>query len=311
MMDLFFSFNTKQELIVVDGQTYTHEIGALLKCIIDTDWMMLLHQVEQWAQNGTPAAFWGKHIDSLLQSLQCHPLIRKLLAEMSDKKIVVQEIEKLIETQKALKHVCETLVDEHRDEYAIRLYELFHEEITQETQLWLSRMEEVRTSSDGKTLQLADQLQQDFPVIFSTKNLQTIAFRELRFICTNHFYIRKCVNCRNFFWTKSTTKMYCNRPVPLRKTNCSQYGPRRKRQMEKRPAYKLYWNQRDRMLSQALHRNDHSVFYTWLKETAPYKERARRGDISLEEMLHILNEIERHLYPSLSSKTQKLLSSEG
>lgn len=310
-MEIYFSFNTKQELIILNEQKYTHEIGALLQCVTDTDWSALQSQVELWAENGVPAVCWGKHIDTLLQSVQCHPLIRKLLADASGKGTVIQEIKDLIEAKRVIKHIFETLVDEDRNEYAMRLYELFHEEITSDVRMWLNELDTIKAMPDEKILPLyRNELEinlKDFPVVFITDRLQTILFRELRFICTNHFIIRKCINCRNFFWTRSTTKMYCNRPVPLRKTNCSQYGPRRKRQMEKRPAYKLYWHQREKTFSRSLQAKDHSLFRAWLRATDPYKNRAKHGDISLEEMAHNLSVIEQRIFPTRFSTTQEML----
>ena len=121
---------------------------------------------------------------------------------------------------------------------------------------------------------------------------------ELRQLCIDQHIIRKCANCRRFFWTRITKKIYCSRIAPGRATTCSQYGPRRKRQIGKRPAFNLYWKYRTEAFQRMSQEKDSRAFQAWVKATQPYKEAARRGEISVEEMKRIMEKTEIQVFPA-------------
>lgn len=296
-MEFHFSFSPKEELIVIDEHVYTHDIGALIQCVIDTDWIEIQNQVELWMKHEIPSLYWGKHIEKILVNVNCHPAIRNYLVKVSENGILAKEIQSISKTKEILRTMFETLVDEDKNEYAMCIYELFHEQFRQGTEGIIEKLDNMKWVSAAMQSILTDDLKKKFRMLYVTDDLSMLLYREVRFLCSNHFIIRKCINCRNFFWTQSTTKMYCSRAIPHRKATCSQYGPRRKRQLEKRPAYKLYWSQRNKIFAQAMRDENAQAFRRWVKAAAPYKELSEHGDITLEEMAHALNIIEGQIFP--------------
>ena len=126
-MEFYFSFNQKTELIVVDEQRFTHDIGALLQCVIDTDWTAIQKQINLWIKKEIPSICWSKHVDQMLEYSKCHPVLRKYLYHTAENGTLSGEIQMLTETKETLNAIFEALVDEDKNEYAMRLFELLHE----------------------------------------------------------------------------------------------------------------------------------------------------------------------------------------
>lgn len=304
-MEFLFSFNNKYEFIIVNDHLYKNNIGALITNVIDIDWESLQNQISEWVKNEIPVACWDKQVDAILDSLKCHHVVRLYLMEAVYKKTLPDKLKELSETKQKLVSILEFLVDENANDYISKLYEQFHDDVNCNVQTYFQVQKQVKTIPRQKQAIIKKQNPVEINIRFSTDNIEAIIFRELRFICANQFVIRKCAHCRRFFWTRTTNKVYCNRIVQGKKATCNQYGPRRKRQIEKRPAYNLYWNHRAKAFHTAIKQDDKLAFQAWIKEAQPYKSLARRGEISLEDMCDALVKIEQRIFPTGCSKNQK------
>lgn len=300
-MKFQFSFEGKYELIFANGQPYQNNIGALMTSVIDMDWEVFKSQVNDWRQKEIPYVCWDKQVDAILKAVKCHPVLRAYLLSAVYDRTLIEKLQTLSETKTILHSILETLVDEDRSDYVIRLYEALNRLINTKSQVCIDSAEHVKRMRISEQKQIKTQLPEGMRVSFVTEEITALVFRELRHLCTNEFIIRKCAHCRGFFWTRTTNKVYCTRIVPGRHATCSQYGPRRKRQVDKRPAYNLYWTYRARAFHLSADEGNRQAFQTWIAATQPYKGRARRGEISLEEMHTLLKNIEQQVFPAAGS----------
>ena len=269
--------------------------------VIDMDWAVFQSQVNDWRQKEIPQVCWDKQVDAILKAVKCHPVLRIYLMSAVYDRTLIEKLQMLSEAKMILHSILETLVDEDRSDYIVRLYDELHRLTNTNSQICLDSAEHVKRMRLSEQKQLKALLPEGMRVSFETEEITALIFRELRHLCANAFIIRKCAHCRGFFWTRTTNKVYCTRVVPGRHATCSQYGPRRKRQVDKRPAYNLYWTYRARAFHLSANEGNRQAFQTWITATQPYKGRARRGEISLEEMNTLMQKIEQKVFPSAVS----------
>ena len=277
-MEFQFSFGKKHELILVDKKPYIHHIGTLIQSVLDTDWCSLKRQIELWELGEIPSVCWESTMEQILKAADCHPVILLWLCDGAKQNALIkQRIDGLTELRERIRTLMEDLVDEDQYGYITRFYELFSDRS--------------RWKGTARTTELDGS--------FTGTTVESVVYYELQYLCKNRFFIRKCACCRRFFWTYYTNKVYCNRPVPGRSRTCNQYGPGAKRQKKRRPAYNLYWEKRAEMFQLTTQEKDHLAFQAWVKAAQPYKEMAKQGNISLEDMAICLKRIERCILPSL------------
>ncbi len=299
-MEFQFSFETNRELIIIDGQLYINPIGTLLQSVLDIDWSAQQKQLEKWERNEIPKTCWYEQISKEIEKQNCHPVIKYYLEQAASDGTVDEKINTLARAKKILLAMLEAIVDEDRSEYDARLYEQFYEQAKEHIQAPAIRKisgqdQQKRSCEDPDVLSKSDQND-----LYATKNLTVMLCLELRQLCLDLCIIRKCANCRRFFWTHITKKIYCNRTVPGRTTTCSKYGPQRKYYVGKRPAFNLYWKYRTKVFQRMSQEKDRHAFHAWVKITQPYKEAARRGEISVDEMKKRLEKAELKVFPAQS-----------
>ncbi len=299
-----FSFDNKNELIIANGQPYINNNGALLLSIVDIDWEAFLSQVMSWVDKEIPAVCWDKQVDTILETVKCHQVLRSYVIDAVYKDKLIETLKTMSAIKRELVSILEMLIDEERNTYTVRLFEHVHSLENRDVQVFKTGPEQVRKLTRMEQISIQKELFEGMRVRYKTEDLSALVFREIRFLCEHQFIIRKCSHCRGFFWTRTTNKVYCNRIVPGRHATCTQYGPRRKRQIQKRPAYNLYWLHRTEAFHHASRHEDRHAFQAWIKAAQPYKSLARRGEISPEDMSVAMQQIEKLIFPTASLQAQ-------
>lgn len=292
-----FSFSNKFELIYVVNEPTKEPIGSLLRELIDVDWSAIEDQMIV-SLGGEPFCD-EEQFAAIKDATQCsinHPAIAYLIDETSDIKELADVINRLEVGSRMISYVLESLVDEEQSAYEERLMDIINSSLNLELKTFFDALGVANMLSVKERNKPLYHAVEDFPFLFETKDIMTLATQELQYMCSNRFYIRKCGLCKKFIWTRKMNKTYCDRTLPNTKKTCSQLGPTKVWADNNPKAYSLYWTYRKRLFNRATKDGDNYCYHQWLCKTETYRDRARKDEIRFDEMKAVLDEIEAGIY---------------
>ena len=295
-MEYQFSFSDHQEIIFVNQEPVFQKIGALIETVIDTNWKSVSQIISAPDSSSDMEQPTVSETENCIIEAAVHPVIEYEFSKQKDKDAMLKITERLQHSKEMMLGILEELVEESQLNYGKKLYNyLYCADIE-------SRKEFFRELGNAQVLLLTQRIKKEyeaadaFPFLMETDDLMTIMFQELQYLCTNEYYVRKCACCRQFIWTRKMNQIYCTRKHKNTNKTCAQIGPARKNNGQRTPAYQLYWERRTKLYNRRKNWYDRRNYLAWLDLVEPYREKAKCGLISGEEMLQIVNEIESKIY---------------
>ena len=296
-MNFRFSFSNKSELIYINDKPDIEPVGSLLKALIDMDWA----SIESYAMScflGASQSDKSLYLETkqaLLSSIS-HGAIACVLNDTSDVESLMRALDRFRNGSEAIKYILESLVDEEQHSYEECLLYLIASEDNKPLKSFFDSLGIANMLPVKERNKPMYHSGEDFPFLFETSDLMTLAIQELQFMCSNRFYIRKCALCKRFIWTRKMNKIYCDRSVSNGKKTCAQIGPPKLWRENNPRAYALYWSYRARLFNRATSEGSDYCFHQWLNQTEVYKNLAKKNAIPYEEMKNVLDEIEMEIY---------------
>ena len=292
-----FSFSQKNELIYVSDTPHIQAVGALLREIIDIDW-----ELGKDIAHTSIAASSRDDSNTLIKLKEefiariTHPALIDYINKIPSFENLCNELERFGNAYKVILHILESLIDEEQNSYEEQLYYIISSEESTDIKRFLDTLGIANMLSVHERYKPLYQETEEYPFLFETDDLLSLVIQELQFICVNRFYIRKCVHCKRFLWTRKMNKIYCDRPQPNTKKTCSQIGPVKLWLNRKPKAYSLYWSYRKRLFTRMTGDGNVYSYNQWLCETERYRDMAKNDEIDFEEMKTVLDQIEAEIY---------------
>lgn len=292
-----FSFSNKKELVYIENKPWLHNIGGLLKTIIDTDWASLIRAV-QTASTLSKEDPNGSFTE-IKEDIRCcitHPAVSFAVQKTETVEALLGLLEKNQRGKDIALRILESLVDEEQSSYEEVLLGIITADEIENDFSFVSSLETANILSFKERNSALYQNTDDFPFLFETNDLMTIVFQELEYICLNRFYIRKCAHCKRFIWTKKMNRIYCDRVVSDNGKTCAQVGPSASWRSNNSKAYALYWAYRTRLFNRVDDEQNNYFYHRWLKETEDLRDRAKKDLIPIDDMKEALDKIESNIY---------------
>ena len=295
-MEYQFSFSNHQEIIFINQKPVFQKIGALIETVIDTNWQsvsQIISDPDSSLHTEEPTV---TEIENCIIEAATHPVIEYEFTKHKDKEAMIKLARHFQRSKEMMLSILEELVEESQFNYGKKLYNYLYCTDQQ------SRKDFFRELGNAQVLPLMQRIQKEyeaadaFPFLMETNDLMTIMFQELQYLCTNEYYVRKCACCRQFIWTRKMNQIYCTRKHKNTRKTCAQIGPVRKNNGQRTPAYQLYWERRTQLYNRRKNWQDRRNYLVWLDSIEPYREQAKCGFISGEEMQQIIDEVEQKIY---------------